>query len=81
VSRIKLTPPEQATGPLAKEYAAARQRAGRIWNIVELMSPNPAVLHASMELYRAIMHGPSSLSRVQREMLAVVVSRTNGCKY
>jgi len=48
---------------------------------VELMSPNPAVLRASIELYRAVMHGASPLSRVQREMLAVVVSRTNGCRY
>jgi alkylhydroperoxidase family enzyme len=45
------------------------------------MSPNPAVLRASMEFYRAIMYGPSPLSRVQREMLAVVVSATTGCRY
>ena len=81
MARIKLIPPESATGLLAEQYAAARQRAGRIWNIVALMSPNPAVLRASIELYRAVMHGPSPLSRVQREMLAVVVSRTNGCRY
>ena len=81
MSRIRIIPPEQATGRLASEYEAARRRAGRVWKIVSLMSPNPAVLHASIELYWAIMHGPSPLSRVQREMLAVVVSRTNGCKY
>jgi alkylhydroperoxidase family enzyme len=45
------------------------------------MSPNPAVLKATLELYLAIMYGPSPLSRMQREMLAVVVSRTNGCRY
>jgi alkylhydroperoxidase family enzyme len=81
MSRIKLTAPEAAEGPLAEQYQAARVRAGRIWNIVRLMSPNPAVLKASMDLYLAIMYGPSPLSRVQREMLAVVVSRTNGCRY
>ena len=81
MSRIRLTTPEEADGPLAEQYGAARARAGRIWNIVKLMSPNPAVLKASMEFYRAIMHGPSPLSREQREMLAVVVSRTNGCHY
>ena len=81
MSRIRLTPPEAASGPLADDYRAALKRAGRIWHIVELMSPNPAVLRASIELYRAVMHGASPLSRVQREMLAVVVSRTNGCRY
>jgi len=81
VSRIRLTPPEAADGPLADDYRAALKRAGRIWHIVELMSPNPAVLRASLELYQVLLHGPSPLSRVQREMLAVVVSRTNGCRY
>jgi len=81
VSRIRLTPPEEASGLLAEEYAEARRRAGRIWNVVALMSPNPEVLKASMGLYLTIMHGPSPLTRVQREMVAVVVSRTNGCRY
>jgi len=79
--RIALTPPEAADGLLAEQYRAAEARAGRIWNIVRLMSPNPGVLKATLELYLAIMYGPSPLSRMQREMLAVVVSRTNGCRY
>ena len=78
---IRLTEPEVATGPLKQEYDAAIRRAGRIWNIVSLMSPNPRVLRASMDFYGAIMHGPSPLSRGQREMLAVVVARTLGCRY
>lgn len=81
MTRICLTPPEAAEGLLADVYARAQQRAGRIWNIVRLMSPNPAVLEATLDLYLAIMYGPSPLSRMQREMLAVVVSRTNGCRY
>ncbi len=81
MSRIRPVPPGEAEGPLAAHYDAATRRAGRIWNIVSIMSPNPAVLEASMGFYRAIMHGPSPLSRVEREMLAVVVSATNGCRY
>jgi hypothetical protein len=34
-----------------------------------------------MELYRAIMFGPSELSRTERELLAVVVSCANDCHY
>ena len=78
---IRLTEPAEATGLLKREYDAAIQRAGRIWNIISLMSPNPRVLRASMDFYGAIMHGPSPLSRAQREMLATVVSRTIGCRY
>ena len=78
---IKLTHPENATGLLKQVYDAAAQRAGRVWNILRIMSPNPPVLKASMDFYGAIMHGPSPLSRSQREMLATVVSAKNHCRY
>ena len=78
---IRLTQPEQSEGLLRRIYDAATQRAGRVWNILRVMSPNPPVLQASMSFYAAIMHGASPLSRRQREMLAVVVSRKNDCIY
>ncbi len=78
---IKTVAPEQAKGPLEREYDSAKRRAGRIFNIVSVQSLNPRVLGASMKLYGAMMHGPSSLSRVEREMIAVVVSRHNDCFY
>jgi alkylhydroperoxidase family enzyme len=78
---IRVIPPEEASGTLKTEYDAAIKRAGRIWNIVGIMSQNPQVLKASMDIYLAILYGPSPLSRVQREMLAVVVSAANRCVY
>jgi alkylhydroperoxidase family enzyme len=78
---IKLVEPSDATGSLKAQYDAAIARAGRVWNIVKTMSPNPPVLDASMRFYGSVMHLPSPLTRVQREMLAVVVSRTNDCFY
>lgn len=78
---IDQVPEEEADGALEQEYAAARQRAGKVWNIVKLMSPNPAVLHGSMELYTAAMKGDSPLTRAQREIIAVVVSKANNCHY
>lgn len=81
MSWIQLIQPEQATGLLKRCYDAAMQRAGRVWNIVRAMSPNPPVLKASMDFYLALMYGPSPLSRRQRELLAVVVSWKNDCTY
>ncbi len=78
---IRTLPPEQARGQLAAEYAAATRRAGRVFHIVRAMSPNPRTLAAAMQLYGTVMLGPSELSRRQREMLAVVVSRANDCHY
>ena len=72
---------EEATGPVRQELDAARTRAGRVWNIVRIMTSNAAVLRASMQMYRAVMYGDSPLSRHQREMLAVVVSKANHCVY
>lgn len=81
MAHIRLVEPHEASGALKAQYDAAIARAGRVWNIVKTMSPNPPVLDAAMRLYGAVMKGESPLTRVQREMLAVVVSRTNDCFY
>lgn len=78
---IKTIGVDEATGSLKAIYDAAIKRAGRVFGIVGVMSPNPAVLRASMGFYRAIMFGESPLSRAQRELLATVVSRANTCHY
>ena len=72
---------DEATGKLAQEYEAALARAGKVFNIVKAMCLNPVVLNRSMALYKAIMFGPSELSRVERELLATVVSTANDCHY
>ena len=72
---------EESQGKLRNIYDDSLRRAGRVYNIVRLMSVNPAVLETSLGLYASIMHGPSGLSRVQREMIATVVSRANDCYY
>ncbi len=78
---IRLIEEGEATGPLAEEYRAATKRAGKVFNVVKAMCHRPSVLRQSMELYKAIMFGRSELSRAERELLAVVVSRTNDCHY
>lgn len=78
---IQVIEPEAAEGALKAEYASAMERAGKVFNILKIQSLNAAALHASMALYQATMHGPSGLSRGDREMLATVVSRLNNCFY
>jgi alkylhydroperoxidase family enzyme len=81
MAHIRTVSPGDAEGPLAAIYAAAVQRAGRVFNILRLQSLNPAALDASMRMYLAVMHGPSPLTRVERESIAVTVSRVNECFY
>jgi uncharacterized peroxidase-related enzyme len=81
VPHVRLIEVDEATGPLREEYDAAVSRAGKVFNIVKAMSLRPGVLKRSMELYKGLMFGTSGLSRQERELLAVVVSRENDCHY
>ncbi len=78
---VKMVEPEEATGELKAEYDKAIRRAGKVFTILKVQSLNPATLRASVGLYLATMHGSSGLSRIEREMLATVVSRVNRCFY
>ena len=78
---IGIIEPGKAEGGLKAVYDQAERRAGRVYNILKIMSRSPQALRASMDFYLAIMRGKSHLSRAQREMLATVVSATNRCHY
>ncbi len=71
----------EATGDLARQYRAAVKRAGKVFQIVKIHSLRPDIMRTFMELYIKLMHGPSGLSRTEREMVATVVSKANACHY
>ena len=50
-------------------------------HIIQIHAIHPAVMRQHYELYVELMRRPGPLSRVQREMTAVVVSAINGCHY
>ena len=81
MSWIKEINAEDSKAVLEKEYNAALNRSGRVWNVVKCMSIHPEAMKSSMELYKCLMFAPSPLTRSEREMLAVVVSARNGCVY
>ena len=79
---IELVDPANATGRLQSLYRAAIDRAGKVFHVIQAQSRQPRVLDASTRLYLRVMQSDSEpLSRAQREMIAVTVSRTNGCAY
>ncbi|MEE8148017.1 MAG: hypothetical protein V3T24_10470 [Longimicrobiales bacterium] len=81
MSWIQRVPVEEASGLLKRQFEAALKRAGRVWNIVHVQSVNPLVLDTGLRFYSALMKGASPLSRLQREMLATVVSAELDCHY
>ena len=80
MAHLRLTDVDEATGPLKDEYDAAVGRAGKVFNIVKAMSPNPACSTARWSSTRGSCSAPRAL-RQERELLATVVSRENDCHY
>lgn len=78
---ITTVPEDQASGKLEEQYELSRRRDRRVAGIIQVMSQNPDALADLMQLYTTVARRPSGLSRAQREMLALTVSRANGCKY
>ena len=81
MAHIRYTNPAEA-GPelaeLCRRYSDAR---GNLDNILRIHSLNPPSMEHHYDLYRHLMTGPSPLSRLQREMIAVTVSAVNDCFY
>ena len=78
---IKTIAEGEATGSTKLQYDAAVKRAGRVYNVVKISSLKPEIMRTFIQLYSQLMHGPSGLSRAQREMIAVTVSVLNKCRY
>ena len=79
---IETRAPEAADGELARLYAAAVDpRTGELDEIMRIHSLHAAGLAAHLELYKAVMTGTPGLRKLEREMIALVVSRLNSCRY
>jgi len=79
---IRTVAPGEATGLLKRLYDDAVARTGKVFNVLSLQSLRPEVLQAGVALYEELMLSDRSpLSRAQREMIAVAVSRANDCDY
>ncbi len=73
---------DQASGDLAQLYSSlVDPEFGRADHILKIHSLHPAGLRAHFDLYRAVMRGTASLPKLDRELIALVVSRLNDCHY
>jgi len=78
---IRIIDESEAEGELKKSYDKLTEPWGGVDNILKIHSLNPRSLTGHFELYKTVMHGPSELTRTQREMIAVTVSAINHCVY
>ena len=66
---------------LKDQYAKLKDSRSGVDNILKIHSLNPESLDAHVQLYKTIMYGKSPIRRVNREMIAVLVSSINQCHY
>ena len=78
---IAITPLSEATVPLAELYRRVAGAGREPANILAVSAVNPRALEDHVRLYRGLMFGPSPLSRLERELVATVVSHANACHY
>lgn len=78
---IKTIKENEAENSLRELYDKHRTPDGIVDNILKIHSLNVPSLEGHYQFYKTLMFGKSDLSRVQREMIAVVVSVINKCHY
>lgn len=81
MSWIRTVPDDDATGLLAQIYDESRAKFGRVINLIRVQSLRPGTMALGRQLYRHLMEAPGGLSKLQRVLIATVVSKTNGCFY
>jgi len=64
-----------------KLFALPREKLGFVPNVLQNFSLRPSHLLRWNDHYEELMKGDSGLSKAEREMIAVVVSVTNECRY
>ncbi len=73
---------EWGEGALSELYERVVDRDhGRVDHIMGIHSLNPTGLAAHDALYRSAMAGTGTLRKVERELIALVVSLENHCHY
>ena len=66
---------------IQKYFKLCKEKLGLIPNVLKAYSHNTEKLNAFTIMYNEIMLGESGLTKLQREMIAVVVSSINKCFY
>lgn len=75
--------PETSALPedLQKFFGICQDKLGLIPNVLAAYSHDDEQLRTFSRFYNALMFGPSGLSNLEKEMVAVVVSSANHCFY
>ncbi len=74
-------PPAAPTPAMEAYFQKCLDKIGFVPNVLTAYAHDMAKLEAFVSFYNDLMLGPSGLSKLEREMIAVVVSAENRCFY
>lgn len=73
---------DEWVGDLQEVFGSvADRRTQRVDNILQVHSLNPRAMRAHQALYESAMAGTKTLRKVERELIALIVSGINECHY
>ncbi|WP_118136482.1 peroxidase-related enzyme [Oceanicella sp. SM1341] len=78
---LNLPPADPLPEDTAAYFALCEEKLGLVPNVLRAYAFAPEKLRAFTTLYNDLMLGESGLSKLEREMIAVVVSWVNRCHY
>ena len=81
ISALSIADPATLDDDLKAAYAKCIEKLGFVPNVLQAYSLRPQKLRNFMAMYNELMLAPSGLSKLEREMVAVVVSSANRCYY
>lgn len=81
IMRLPVPDPKRLDPDLRKYFRVCREKLGLVPNVLRALAARPAKLRNFIATYNELMLGPSGLSKLEREMIAVVVSSANRCYY
>ena len=81
VSIYDLPDPDSLDEDMQRYFEVCQEKLGIVPNVLKTFTANQDKMRAFIQYYNTLMLAPSGLSKLEREMVAVVVSSTNRCFY
>lgn len=79
--KLKETPARRLARDMAEYFATCEEKLGFVPNVLRAYSFNQKKLRPFVHFYNELMLAESGLSKLEREMIAVVVSSISRCFY
>jgi uncharacterized peroxidase-related enzyme len=81
ITKLDMPLPEELDGDIKKYFEICQEKLGMIPNVLAGYAAVPEKFRNFSSFYNELMLGESTLSKLEREMIAVVVSSANRCYY